>query len=109
MRFFMGVGKYTPNLALYGDMGGMPCIVKQWTCIFRTYSRFTKMCDDRINKKVFIWANNICNNRLKNWNFRVHTKFKELDMEHFCNTNLIIDKHVIKNIENICFNRFKEQ
>lgn len=30
-------------------------------------------------------------------------------MEHFCNTNLIIDKHVIKNIENICFNRFKEQ
>ena len=67
------------------------------------------MCDNRINKKVFIWANNICNNRLKNWNFRVHTKFKELDMEHFCNTNLIIDKHVIKNIENICFNRFKEQ
>jgi hypothetical protein len=25
--FFMDVGKYTPNLALYGDMGWMPCIL----------------------------------------------------------------------------------
>ena len=38
----------------------------------------------------------------KVWNFRVHTKFKEVDMKHFYNTNSIIDKHVIKNIENIC-------
>ena len=28
MRFFMGVGKYTPNLALYGDMGWIPCNIK---------------------------------------------------------------------------------
>jgi hypothetical protein len=25
--FFMDVGKYTPNLALYGDMGWMLCII----------------------------------------------------------------------------------
>ena len=28
MRFFMGVGKYTPNLAQYGDMGWMPLYCK---------------------------------------------------------------------------------
>lgn len=28
MRFFMGVGKYTPNLSLYGDTGWMPCLIK---------------------------------------------------------------------------------
>lgn len=28
--FFMGVGRYTPNLAFYGDMGWKPCIGKQW-------------------------------------------------------------------------------
>jgi hypothetical protein len=51
MRFFMGVGKYTPNLALYGDMGWKPCIVSQWSFIFRIWCTFTKMCNSRINKK----------------------------------------------------------
>ena len=61
MRFFMGVGKYTPNLSLYGDMGWVPCIIKQWSCIFRSWSRFLKMSNNRLNKKVFLWANRICN------------------------------------------------
>jgi hypothetical protein len=33
MRLFMGVGRYIPNLALYGLMGWKPCIVKQWTSV----------------------------------------------------------------------------
>lgn len=29
MRFVMGVGRYNPNLTLYGDMEWKPCIAKQ--------------------------------------------------------------------------------
>ena len=76
MRFFMGVGKYTPNLALYDDMGWKPCIVSQWSCIFRTWCRFTKMC--RINKTVFMWSNEMSINRLKNLNVRVHANLRKL-------------------------------
>jgi hypothetical protein len=54
--FFMDVGKYTPNLALYGDMGWMPCIIKQWSSNFRTWPRFTNMCNNRLNKKVLLWG-----------------------------------------------------
>jgi hypothetical protein len=52
----MDVGKYTPNLALYGDMGWMPCIIKQWSSNFRTWPRFTNMCNNRLNKKVLLWG-----------------------------------------------------
>ena len=45
----------------------------------------------------------------KNWNFRVHTKFKELDMEYLCNTDIILDKNVIKNIENVSFYIYKRK
>ena len=30
----------------------------------------------------------------KKWNFRVRTKFKEVNMEYLCNTNVDIDKNV---------------
>jgi hypothetical protein len=105
----MGVGKYSPNLALYGDMGWMPCIIKQWSCNFRTWSRFTNMCNSRLNKKVFVWGNVHCNTKLKNWNFRVHTKFKELDMEYLYNTDFILDKNVHKNFENVSFDIYKRK
>ena len=56
MRFYMGVGKYTPNDAVAGDMGWKPPAVKQWTHILRHWCRCTKMENSRINYKVFQWS-----------------------------------------------------
>ena len=55
-----------------------------------------------------MWGNNQCNNRVKNWNFRVHTKFKEVNMEHFCNIDTVFDIYVIRHIESINFEKYKE-
>ena len=101
MRFFMGVGRYTPNLALYGDMGWKPCIVKQWSSVFRVWSRFSKMSDCRINKKIFLWSNSF--HRIRNWNFRVQSRFKFLNLSQYCNLECILGKSMIKYIENIHF------
>jgi hypothetical protein len=79
MRLFMGVGRYTPNLALYGDMGRKPCIVKQSTSVLRIWSRFTKMSECRLNRKVFLWSNRISFSKVRNWNYRVNTKLKDIN------------------------------
>ena len=36
-RFYLGVGKYTPNLSVIGDMGWKPSIIKQWSCVLRNW------------------------------------------------------------------------
>ena len=48
--FFLGVGKYAPNNAVNGDMGWIPPIAKQWTCVVRTNFRLKNMPDERIIK-----------------------------------------------------------
>ena len=32
MRFYLGVGRYTPTAAVAGDMGWIPSVVRQWKC-----------------------------------------------------------------------------
>ena len=42
MRFLMGVNKYAPNDAIFGDMAWKPVYINQWNCIFRHWSRCVK-------------------------------------------------------------------
>ena len=56
IRFFMGLGKYSPNDAINGDMGWKPQCAKQWSCVFRNWARCNVMSTDRVNNKVFRWA-----------------------------------------------------
>jgi hypothetical protein len=49
----MGVGKYTPNDAIAGDMGWKPAYIRQWPNVFRHWARCSIMEHDRINFKVF--------------------------------------------------------
>ena len=37
--FLIGLGKYTPVVALQGDMGWEPSTVKQWVCIGRSMGK----------------------------------------------------------------------
>ena len=67
------------------------------------------MCNNRLNKKVFQWANRNCNNNIKNWNFRVHSKFRELNVNHFCNIDFIFNKSSIKMLETLNFEKFKDK
>jgi hypothetical protein len=43
MRFFMGVGKYTPYDAMAGDMGWKPPYIRQWSNVFRHWARCSIM------------------------------------------------------------------
>ena len=41
MRFYLGVGKYTANISVIGDMRWKPCIIRQWPCVLRNWQRCT--------------------------------------------------------------------
>ena len=42
-RAFLGVGRYTPNLGIEGDMGWEPPVVRQKANLIRLWCRFSKM------------------------------------------------------------------
>ena len=63
MRFYLGVGRYTPSTAVAGDMGWEPTIVKQWKCVGSFWSRLCNMDNSGLTKKysyiVFIKMINV--------------------------------------------------
>lgn len=106
IRFFLGVGKYTPNDAINGDMGWKPPSAKLWVSVFRQWKRFTVMDRDRVNFKVFNWSLNFDK---KNWCYRVKEKLKENNHEFFTNIDNILSKQCILNLESILFEKYKNE
>ena len=53
-RFFFGVGKYTPNAAIQGEMGWPLPIYYHWVTIVMQWQRLHRMSDNRINKNVYV-------------------------------------------------------
>jgi hypothetical protein len=83
-KFFLGVNKCTPNAAAQGDMGWKTPFQHQWQNVTKHWTRLCNMANDRLSKKVFIWAFTEHGNRKHSWVSRCLSKFKEIDMEHLC-------------------------
>ena len=52
-RYFLGVGRYIPNVAVHGDMGWYHPAVKQWKSVVNVWCRLEYMDPERLNAKVF--------------------------------------------------------
>ena len=83
-KYFLNVGRYTPNAAVTGDIGWTPVTTKCWKSVLRFWCRSVKMENNRLNKKVFCWSNHKSGNRCKNWNFRICKLLSDFDSEEFC-------------------------
>ena len=53
IRTFLGVHRFTPIPALYGDTGWVSCFFRRQTHIFRFWNRLVKMPDNRLTKLIF--------------------------------------------------------
>ena len=53
-RYFMAVGRYTPNIAVQGDMGWVPTSVKIWKSLGSRWVRFRDMEENRLKKKEYL-------------------------------------------------------
>ena len=78
MRFYLGVGKYTPNAAVYGEMGWVPPIVRQWKSIAIFWARISQTNKSRLNKCIAVWANSQ-SIHCKNWFHFVQKQFLSLN------------------------------
>jgi len=70
-RFFLGVGKYTPNDGISGDMGWIPPQVRQWKSVTLYWSRLSYMNSTRVNKRIALWVASKSNRLCKNWVFAI--------------------------------------
>ena len=62
MRYFLGVHRFTPNMAITGYMGWLPSVYRRWCSMIRLWNRILLFDDTRITKKVFNHDYNICQN-----------------------------------------------
>lgn len=86
-RFFLGVGKFTPNAAVEGDMGWIPAEVRQWNNVIRLWGRFKLMDTSRIKYKVFRWAE-ANKTRSKNWHYRFDKHLQLINCSNFVTENV---------------------
>jgi hypothetical protein len=57
------------------------------------------MDTNRLNKKIFMWAIRLSNNRYKNWSLKVCQKFRQYDFIRFCNNDTLYAKEcILKNL-----------
>jgi hypothetical protein len=64
MRYFLGVHRFAPTLALIGDTGWVPSVYRRWVSIIRFRNRPVLMDNTRLTKTVFIHDYYLC---VKNW------------------------------------------
>ena len=53
MRYFLGVQRFTPILAMVGDIGWLLSIYRRWRSMIPLRNRLILINDERLTKKVF--------------------------------------------------------
>ena len=55
LRCFLGVHKFSAKVAIEGDAGWEPCLVKQRGEIVRVWNRLVSLPVERLTRKIFMW------------------------------------------------------
>ncbi len=94
-RYFLNVGRYTPNAAVNGDIGWIPIQIKCWKTVLSHWCRSVNMDATRLNRTIFLWSNAVSSNRCKNWNYRVKDMLNQANCIDFCDVNTGINRHAV--------------
>ena len=101
MRFFLGVGKYTPNAALVGEMAWLPPVVRQWKAVISYWATICNTDQSRLTKRVAIWANSKSSTACKNWFFNIRNKLDECNLSMYNDlANPAPKKHLVDIVGN---------
>ena len=107
MRFFLGVGKYTPVAVLEREMGWEPSINKQWACIGRHFVRISKTPISRINKRVALWAYSKASRSCRNWFYKIRERLSKLHLNTDYDINIPIGREFVDNLKEAGLGEFK--
>ena len=95
IRYFLGVHRFTPTLALNGEIGWVPCKTRRWVNILRLWNRLVKMNNSRITKKVFLFDYSY---NTKSWCSDVKSILTSVNMENIYKDKLTCDVNIIERL-----------
>ena len=81
LRYFLGLGKYAPNLAINGDMGWHMPAHRQWLRVMKLSCRMINMDESLLTKQIYIGCLKQMNSKCKSWFYKVNTFLACHDME----------------------------
>ena len=93
MRFFLGVSKFTPINALYGDIGWLMPKYRRWLLMGRLWNRLVSLNDNQLTRAVFLQDVTI---NTENWSSDIQDIFTEFGLEHSFNTLSKVDLNLFK-------------
>lgn len=103
-RFFMGVGRYSPNTAVNGDTAWTPCYVKQWITVSSHWCRIQNMSENRLNSKINSWSEHMGSRQCKNWNYKAR---ELLSAANVVPPNLEVNKKLVNTgVKRFLFDKF---
>jgi hypothetical protein len=109
-RYFLGVGKYTPNAAVQGDTGLPPPEIDQWITITRQWCRLLNMNNNRLNKTIFIWAHKLASTKCKNWVWKTIAFYKKYNLVNLTCVNNNIDRgYAIEQVSQVAYQCFVQK
>ena len=95
IRYFMGVHRFTPILAITGDMGWVVSTNRRWANVLRLWNRLVNMNETRLTRKVFDYDYSMAGG--KNWCSDVKTILTKVDLLAEFYNKTSVD---LKNVEN---------
>ncbi len=103
IRSYLGVHRFTPNMAINGDMGWKSTLSKRQICMCRLWNRLISMDENRLPRKVFNWDFKYC---YHNWCYEMKELLKYVDMEASYHTKSFLN---CKEIERVLYIKQKQE
>ncbi|KAK3092919.1 hypothetical protein FSP39_008861 [Pinctada imbricata] len=79
MRYFLGVHRFTPILAIQGESGWPPTVVRHRVNVLRLWNRLTQMDADRVTRKIFEW--DLTEFKPDSWSSQTNDLFASLGLD----------------------------
>ena len=97
IRYFLGVHRFTPILAINGEMGWTLSIHRRWVNMIRLWNRLISMDDNRLTKCVF---NSDYTATGKTWCSDLKNLLHQVNMQHSFENKQIVNLEHVKNLFN---------
>ena len=95
LKFYLGVHKFSPNLAVNGDMGWVNSSTRRKVEMLRYWNRLIAMDDNRLTKKVFMWDKD---KNVRNWSNEIFKIMTDIGYEQQFYQAQAVDLDNCKNI-----------
>ena len=94
IRYFLGVHRFTPLLAINGEMGWTLCLHRRWANMCRLWNRLVNMDDNRLTKQVFDIDYRTSG---KTWCSEIKSLLEQANVTHSCVNKHIVDLKFVEN------------